>query len=92
MTDLLKQGDLGPIATIAHRIEGRRPSRPTVWRWTRKGVAGGVRLDAIHTSVGWMTTEAAFRDFLDRRTEAMLQPRETVPPASDDDLRASGLL
>ena len=91
MTDLLK-GDLRPVATIAERITGQRPSRPTIWRWLRKGVAGGVTLEAVPCNGAWLTTEAAFRDFLSRRATAALQPRETVPPVDDDDLRANGLL
>ena len=90
-TELLENGELEPIATIAQRITGQRPSRPTIWRWIRKGVAGGTKLPARFAMNVWRTTEAAFRDFLDRRSEAMLQPRETAT-VSDDDLRANGLL
>ncbi len=89
--ELLEAGELEPIATLAQRLTGQRPSRPTIWRWTRKGVAGGITLPARFAFNAWRTTEAAFRDFLDRRSEAMLQS-ETVPPATDDDLRAAGLL
>lgn len=89
--ELLETGELEPITTIAQRITGKRPSRPTIWRWLRKGVAGGVKLPARFAMNVWMTTEAAYRDFLDRRSEAMLATSE-ASPVSDDDLRANGLL
>lgn len=89
--DLLETGELGPVETIAYRVTGTRPSRTTTWRWVKRGVGGGIRLQAVLYLDRWMTTEAAFREFLHRRTEAALQP-QTVPPASDDDLRAAGLL
>jgi hypothetical protein len=90
--ELLKTGELGPVETIAHRVTGTRPSRTTSWRWVKRGVGGGIRLPAILYLDRWMTTDAAFKDFLFRRTEAALKPRESIPPASDDDLRAAGLL
>jgi len=85
-------GQLEPVATIAQKRTGKRPSRPTVWRWIKKGVCQGVTLDAVHAGQ-WMTTAKAFDDFLARQTEAMLQPRKnTLPTATDDSLRAAGLL
>lgn len=94
MTDLLKQGELEPIGTVAERVLGDRPSRPTLWRWLRRGVAGGIKLEAVHALNGWRTTEAAFMNFLERRSEAMLQPRnpDLIPEADDDTLRETGLL
>jgi hypothetical protein len=91
VSELLKNGELHPIANVAEKVAGKRPSRPCIWRWLRKGVRGEV-LDGINVNGSWHTTEAAFRDFLARKSAAMLLPRETVPPASDDDLRAAGLL
>lgn len=88
---LLENGKLEPIGTVAQRCLGTRPSRPTIWRWTKKGVTGGIRLRAVFCD-GWRTTEAAFRDFLEKRTEAMLLDNEPVPDVSDDELRANGLL
>jgi hypothetical protein len=37
-------GKLTPIAIIAQQVTDKRPSRPTIWRWVRKGVAGAGRL------------------------------------------------
>lgn len=91
--ELLKSGKLEPITDIAQRITGERPSRPTMWRWTRKGCRGVV-LPAQFAMNGWRTTEAAFRWFIAQRTEVMLQPRATatVPSVDDDALHAAGLL
>ena len=93
VSELLLLGDLKPIATLAKKITGEHPSRQTTWRWIHKGVAGGVKLEAVPCINGaWKTTEAAFYDFLSRRAEARLKPRETAPSATDADLRAAGLL
>lgn len=83
-------GQLLPVELIANRRTGKRPSRATVWRWIKRGVSGGKLDAAFHGQ--WMTTTEAFDDFLARQTEAMMEPRETVPPASDEDLLAAGLL
>jgi hypothetical protein len=90
--ELLETGELLPVGTIAQRVTGQRPSRCTLWRWIQRGVQGGVKLRAVPYLNFWQTTEAAFRDFLARRAESALAPREAVTPASDDDLRAAGLL
>ncbi len=92
MTQLLENGELKPIGTIAKQITGQRPSRPTIWRWLRKGVAGGVTLDAVSVFNTWHTTEAAFRDFLRRRSEAMLRPQDKTPQPNEDELNGNELL
>ena len=91
MTDLLRNGDLLPVATVAEHVTGQRPSRPTIWRWLRQGVSGGITLDAVPIYGQWHTTQAAFRHFLRQRSEAMRQPRDTGP-STDDDLRTQGFL
>ena len=81
-----------PSLPSPRKLTGNRPARPTIWRWMRKGVAGGVTFKAVPIYGQWRTTEAAFRDFLDRRAEAMLQPRNPAPAVDDDTLRDAGLL
>ncbi|UBM33762.1 DUF1580 domain-containing protein [Bremerella sp. TYQ1] len=88
MTDLLQNGDLLPVASVAEQITGQRPSRPTVWRWLRNGVSGGVRLQAVPIYGKWHTTNAAFRDFLNRRAESMRQSIESRASSPCDDLQA----
>jgi hypothetical protein len=92
VNDLLKDGDMLPVATIAEHVTGQRPSRPTIWRWTHKGVSGGVTLDAVPIYGQWQTTKAAFHDFLRRRSDSVLRSRQTVSLAADADPPADGLL
>jgi hypothetical protein len=47
---------------------------------------------AVPLYSSWQTTAAAFEDFLARRTEAALAPREAVPPVEEDERRANDLL
>lgn len=91
MSELLNQGKLKPVPTAVKGVTGYRPSPPTCWRW-RIGATGGVKLEATFVLGRWMTTEAAVRDFLKRRSEAKLQPRQTAPEATDEELRDAGLL
>jgi len=88
----LESDDLRPVWIVARDRTGRRPSPATVWRWVRKGVRGG-RLEAVFLQGVWHTTSAAFADFIRRQTAAALNlpPNEPVI-ASDDALRAVGLL
>jgi hypothetical protein len=90
---LLSTGKLEPIANIAERVTGERPSRQTEWRWIHKGCCGGIKLPCRHILNKWRTTEAAFRAWLAARSQAMLAASSAnAPAASDDDLRAAGLL
>lgn len=89
LPDILS-GTLIPVAVVAKRRTGSRPSRATIWRWINKGTRGG-KLDAVHHGGQWRTTAEAFDDFLSRQTEAA-RYSETPQNATDDDLRAAGLL
>jgi hypothetical protein len=88
MHELLKCGKLEPIADVAQDYTGMRPSRCTNRRWVTKGT-NGVKLAAVLYLDRWLTTRAAFEDFLARRTAAALKPRESMPPAVDEQLRDS---
>lgn len=81
---------LEPVATVAKRITGKRPSPATIYRWCRKGLAGGrIRLKWVFHSGAMHTTEAAFREFIAAQTE---HHAADAPHCSDDNLRTSGLL
>ncbi len=85
-------GELKHVATIANQRTGKRPSPFTIMRWCKKGLQGGkIKLIAVWTGSYWATTPAAFDQFLAEQTAVRLQ--ESLPDsASDDDLRAAGLL
>ena len=93
--DLLS-GQLSPVSKVVETRTGKRPTPAAIWRWCRKGLRGGtIKLEAIHNSGTWMTTPAAYDDFLRRQTEAALAESgdaPEIPDVSDDDLRAEGLL
>lgn len=80
--ELLEAGKLEPVNAICKRRMGRGISSATVWRWTRSGVKGGIRLPAVYACGCWCTTEAAFSDFLRRQTaERTADDDAEQPPA-----------
>ena len=86
-------GKLESIPAVAFRRTGKRPSPPTCWRWHRIGVGGGIKLQVVRHSGKWLTTEAAFDQFIADQTAAALG--ENAPEeddTSDADLIAAGLL
>jgi hypothetical protein len=85
------RGQLDPVSIVAKRRTGRKPSKPTIWRWVRKGIRGRVKLQAVCHSGTWFTTPEAFDQFLMAQTNAALAD---PPPDSDEDdrLREAGLL
>lgn len=87
-------GTIEAVSVIAKRRTGKRPSPATVWRWCRKGVRhGSIKLQSVFHGGCWQTTDAAFDQFIADQTAAALG--ENCPEAddaSDDDLRAAGLL
>lgn len=92
----LENEQLRPVVDVAAQVLGKRPSKPTIWRWCRKGNRGE-RLEAAFISNKWRTTRAAFIRFLERQTAAQLEePKARVPKpvcdASDEVLVAEGLL
>lgn len=87
--------------TQACRLLPRKPSPSTLWRWRTSGVVVNgrrVRLTCIRAGGTWLTTMAAFADFLKQQTEAALetavtndhsQPRSSAQSAR---LKDAGLL
>jgi len=91
LPDILS-GELSHVATIANKRTGKRPSPFTIMRWCKKGLRGGtIKLIAVWTGSYWATTPAAYDQFLAEQTAARMQSDEPES-ASDDDLRAAGLL
>lgn len=85
-SELFETGPLEHVATISRRVTGKKPAPATTWRWCRKRLKGGTtKLDCVYHGGCWCTTEAAFIRFIERQTEAMLQPTG----ATDDELPAS---
>lgn len=90
---ILQTGDLQPVAVVAKEVTGRRPSPPTVTRWIRSGVGGGVTLAAVYHVGKWMTNRAAFEQFIAAQTAARMSPKESdMDSATDAELQSIGLL
>lgn len=89
---LLDRGQLARVSIIAERRTGRRPAPSTVWRWAQKGLRGGqVRLACLFHSGAWMTTPAAFEQFIADQTRLQVET-SSEHDVTDDELRAGGLL
>ncbi|HWL11124.1 MAG TPA: helix-turn-helix domain-containing protein [Planctomicrobium sp.] len=83
---------LEPVNRLCERLLGKRLSPATVWRWIKRGLKGG-KLEAVSVQGKWYCTAEALADFLNRQTEANLHTAEpTQAEASDEQLRAAGLL
>jgi hypothetical protein len=59
--------DLRPIGEVIQARLGKRISAGTLWRWRRKGV-NGVRLQCLRLGGSWLTSDAAFGEFLRAQT------------------------
>jgi len=92
--DELLSGVLEHVATVAKRRTGHKPSPPTIWRWCRKGLKGGIRLQCVYHGGCWQTTDAAFDQFIAAQTAAAFASdgEEHSDDTSDADLIAAGLL
>jgi len=93
----LRTEKLEEARKIANRILGNGIAPNTLYRWI-KGGSGGVKLEALKVGRKWLTTEAAFNDFLQARTAAALKADhapviENGIPAdvSQEELEAVGL-
>lgn len=62
---------LRPVNEVVRAHLGRRVSPPTLWRWRLKGV-NGARLECLRVGGIWVTTDAAFAEFLRAQTENAL--------------------
>ncbi|MEO1994080.1 MAG: DUF1580 domain-containing protein [Planctomycetaceae bacterium] len=75
------------------RDDNNKPVSPaTLYRWIRKGVKG-VKLDAVFTPSGCVTSEAACRQFLAEVDSARRNEMSSAGAldATDEQLRAVGL-
>lgn len=91
LPDVLQSGKLEPYTEIVHRRTGKYPSHTSAWRHCKRGLRGGtLKCAAVFHNGTWMTTQAAFDEFLIRQTEAA----QSASRSQDDDaeLRAKGLL
>lgn len=93
----LETDELVPVAVIAKQMTGKRPAPSTSSRWHLKGV-NGARLEVVKSGPGWMTTRAAFAEFLRLQT-ANSQPATLNSDAAAErtaatreKLRKAGLL
>ncbi len=89
--------NLLPVADVIRQRLGRRVGPATIWRWRLKGI-NGEKLQCIRCGARWMTTVAAFGEFLRAQT-ANCQPvlLDSDAPTERSDatkrkLAAAGLL
>ena len=94
MIDLRPGQLLQPVAAVAAEITGARPSPATIWRWHAVGTAALGRLPTVRIGGSVQTTDATFREWLQGAYAPLPAAAENVelPDASDDALRAAGLL
>jgi hypothetical protein len=91
--------DLRPLNEVIKARLGKRISPATLWRWRLKGV-NGVRLECLRVGGCWVTTHAAFAEFLRAQTQNVLKSRGDGVPHSPGErspekvrrLQAAGLL
>lgn len=64
MLDLMNEDALGTAqaARLIAKWRGGKPSPTTIWRWMVQGHRG-VRLEALRTPKGWVTTRRALETF-----------------------------
>jgi hypothetical protein len=62
---------LRPVNDVIKARLGKRISPPTLWRWRLKGV-NGVKLECLRVGGHWVTTDAAFAEFLRAQTANVL--------------------
>ena len=88
--------DLGTARrTLIPRRDGVPVSPSTLWRWIRQGI-NGVRLEVVYIGSKPYTDQQRLERFFDSVTERRLQgirvDEPTVLTATDDELRAAGVL
>lgn len=90
---------LRPVHAVIKARLGKRISPPTVWRWRLKGV-NGAKLECLRVGGHWVTTDAAFAEFLRAQTQNVLAAcasrRDDAPtersPEKIRRLQAAGVL
>ena len=63
----IETDELVPLGELARQRLGKRPSPATLWRWRLHGV-NGAKLAVVKSGGCWMTTVAAFADFIRAQT------------------------
>lgn len=76
----LENDKLVPVNELCRKTLGKRVAPATLWRWLKKGVRGGIKLEAVQAAGVWCSTPAAFAKFLRAQTAACLHTE-----SSDDD-------
>jgi Protein of unknown function (DUF1580) len=71
----LETDDLRPVNDVVKARLGKRVSQSTIRRWRHTGV-NGARLEVIRVGGIWVTTVAAFAEFLRSQTETASAPRK----------------
>jgi hypothetical protein len=62
---------LRPVNDVIKARLGKRISPATLWRWRLRGV-NGVKLECLRLGGCWVTSDAAFAEFLRAQTENAL--------------------
>ena len=96
----IAEEEFKPLSYIRTKVfpeltNSKEPSSPTVWRWSRKGIAG-VRLEIAYCGSRPMCSVAAVRRFIAGVTAAKLSrqlpEQANIIKASDAELQAAGVL
>ena len=101
----LKLEDLQPIRPLLRTYLKKEVSPATIWRWTKKGVRGGAKLETVRMGIQLYTTAEAVQRFAaacDADPHTVELPGDQVPTtiipgpiksrATDAELKACGLL
>jgi hypothetical protein len=80
----LNEEQLVTLKELARSLPKRRNNRSvhiaTVHRWRTRGLAGGIRLEAVRIGGVWHTSQEAFQRFCDRLTAASESPEPDWAP------------
>ena len=93
----LETDDLIPVGQLLKQRLGKRISPATLWRWRLKGI-NGARLECVLCGGCWMTTAAAFAEFVRSQTaNCQPAPMDDAAPTERSEvtkrkLAAAGLL
>lgn len=66
---------------------GRRPAYATWYRWWKKGLKSGIKLETVFVLGRRLTTEAAVRRFIDALSSSPDQSKATSPKSREYDVR-----
>ena len=91
LVSLAMSPDLRPVRDIHKSRTGSRLSPAQLHRWLREGIQG-VKLRAVRIGRNWMTTDLEYATFIAKQSEAALSGGKKNPQATDDELKALGLL